>query len=167
MDHILLLWHLGCSMSPVAVLLAVFSEPAARLAVRRSFSPEVIKAILRRENDLRLSEETLANFSCCSTPDGWLDVVDKLQRRIASEFGLSEQVGLDAMRLADKLLPDDPEVTEISLYRKYNRCRDGDLREGDHAPDVPLHLVADGKRTALHSLLNECTPLVVFVGSYT
>eukprot|EP01050_Picozoa_sp_SAG11_P040465 SAG11_NODE_17605_length_513_cov_2.094203_1_plen_80_part_01 len=40
-----------------------------------------IKAILRRENELRLSPETQRQFRAASgAPDGWLGVVEALQR---------------------------------------------------------------------------------------
>ena len=113
--------------------------------------------------------------------------------QVASEFGLSESVGLAAMRLATQLLPDDPEIVEISLYRKYNRCIDGNLKAGDRAPDakltplLPLSTCLGGKAeaTSLLALLQgdraawwplsslspgndrPQLPLVVFAGSYT
>ena len=80
------------------------------------------------------------------------------------------------MRGAEALLPGDPEVIEISLYRKYNRCVDGDLDVGSLAPDVPLLLVETGcsvnqsarKPKMLHSLLEASPqPLVILAGSYT
>jgi len=122
--------------------------------------------VLRRENELRLSPETLAEFSRCGKGDGRVGVIEALQRRVATEFCLQEHVGLAAMRCADQLLPDDPEVTEISLYRKYNRCRDGDLHIGDRLPDAALHLT-NGEPTTVLALLKEHTPLVVFASSYT
>ncbi len=137
-----------------------------------------IKAILRRENELRLHPQTQRRFAAASRViggDGWLTVVDDLQRQVAIEFGLTEQVGLAAMRDAEALLPGDNEVIEISLYRKFNRCVDGKLSPGDAAPDAKLVAVGDERVTTVHSLL-ECSsgldethrkPLVVLAGSYT
>ena len=87
------------------------------------------------------------------------------------------------------LLPGDPEVREISLYRKFNRCQDGSLRAGHPAPDAPLVWVAveqagrgeetaekrvrgvraTSVRTSVHSLLREAMgrPLVLVAGSYS
>ena len=45
-------------------------------------------------------------------PSGWLSVMERLQRLVAREFGLSEAVGLLAMRRAEDLLPGDSEVSE-------------------------------------------------------
>ena len=67
----------------------------------------------------------------------------------------------------------DPEVKEISLYRKFNRCVDGDLVVGDVAPDAHLLPVGTGvgrgcRATTVHSLLEAAPqPLVLLVGSYT
>jgi hypothetical protein len=115
-----------------------------------------------------------------SWPDGWLDVVEQLQRRVAAEFGLTESVGLDAMRCAEDLLPGDMDIHEISLYRKYNRCVDGPLKVGDSPPDTPLvALVSDDagcvstSTTTLHALLRgrpergSSQPLVLLAGSYS
>jgi len=92
--------------------------------------------------------------------------MERLQRRVAREFGLSEDVGLQVMRNAEALLPGDPEVREISLYRKYNRCRDGPLQVGDAAPNVHLHRL-DGTELKLHELMQGSRKLVVIAGSYT
>ena len=88
-------------------------------------------------------------------------MVEALQRHVAAEFGLPEAVGLAAMRAADQLLPGDPEVSELSLYRKFNRCIDGNLNTGDLAPDaalIPLQpprppREPGAEATSLHALL--------------
>ena len=45
------------------------------------------------------------------------------------------------VQIAESLLKEATSVVEahnISLYRKYNRLRDGDLALGSHAPNIPL-----------------------------
>lgn len=152
-----------------------------------------IKAILQRENELRLAPETQRKFrNVSSRPDGWLRVVEELQRQVANEFRLPHQVALTAMRQAESLVPQQQwnEIKELSLYRKYNRCVDGSLKVGDAPPNTTLISAAaaspssphntDGaaggpvhKRsiTTLHALLRDAScrsaPLVVFAGSYT
>ena len=127
-----------------------------------------IKDILRRENDLRLSHETQQEFQAASKPDDWIQVVERLQRRVCLEFGLSEQVGLNAMRRAESLLPGDQDVNEISLYRKYNRCRDGTLQVSDTPPNLNLWHFDSQQSVCLQDVLLS-TPkwTVVFAGSYT
>lgn len=95
-------------------------------------------------------------------------MVEGLQRAVCREFGLSELVGLSAMRNAQALLPGDDEVNQISLYRKYNRCRNGDLQQGDPPPNAPLIRVSDGAKNSVAAILAKSTlPQVFFVGSYT
>jgi len=51
-------------------------------------SKEEILAILRRENELRLAPETQQRFKDAShKPDGWITVVEELQREVAKNFG--------------------------------------------------------------------------------
>lgn len=149
-----------------------------------------IFAILRRENELRLSADTQERFRAVSSkPDGWLKVVEELQRQVADEWNLSHDVAFRIMREAE-ILPaiasnrDDLErVRNISLYRKYNRCVDGKLQVGDVPPDVTLVHSSTGKNVTLHSIIcghetgfsvgsnsnqmPSAAPLVIFAGSYT
>jgi len=60
---------------------------------------------------------------------------------------------------------------EIAFWVKYNRARQGALRAGDIAPDVPLCRAQDGRETTLlalqtMSVLGEVSkPCVVIAGS--
>jgi len=156
-----------------------------------------IFAILTRENELRLAAETQKRFRAVSSrPDGWLKVVEELQRQVADEWNLSHDVAFRIMRGAETLpaiasnREDLERVRNISLYRKYNRCVDGMLRVGDMPPDATLVHGSTGKNVALHSIIcgHESSPgsllgglnpnsissqmplvlpLVIFAGSYT
>ena len=147
--------------------------------------------MLQRENDLRLSSKTQHAFKSAAAAarrnqnseytggSAWLEVVEDLQRQVATEFGLSEKVGLDALRNAESILRNNPQdlidVKKISLYRKYNRCRDGNLSVGDFSPNAPLVRVCvdddrqDYTNASVHGLLSLSPkmPLVLLVGSYT
>lgn len=69
------------------------------------------------------------------------------------------------------------DLKEIGIQFKYNRCWEGSLRNGDDAPDVPLHPVlfnADGAAcpgapVTLHELVRATPsqPLCVIAGSYS
>jgi hypothetical protein len=149
-----------------------FGLYAAPAAIPDGMIPRAvfIKRVLARENQLRLCPETQAEFrKARDTESGWLGVVEQLQRRVAREFGLDEEQGLAMMRSAEALLPGDPDVVELSHYRKYNRCRDGPLRVGDSPPDTALHSVADARTVQLRDLLESLpTKLTVLLaGSYT
>jgi hypothetical protein len=104
-------------------------------------SVKLIKEMLRRENELRLSEQTLSRFKV-EGHEMYVPITEAIQSQVCLEFGLSEEVGLTALRCADRLMPtseDLAEIKEISFYRKYNRMRDGDVKEGDRVPSICFH----------------------------
>ena len=92
-----------------------------------------------------------------------------LQRRVAAEFGLPEEIGLLIMREANSLLPGDDEVNQISLYRKFNRCTDGTLSVRDAAPNVLIHELHTGEGVLFHDILALSNKglMVMFAGSYS
>ena len=123
--------------------------------------------MLKRENDLRLCAATQRRFKAVnSRPDGWLKVVEELQRQVAQEFKLPEAMGLYYLRHAETFLPWE-EIKELSLYRKFNRCRDGSLQVGDRPPSVTLNRSGDLKPIELRSRLDPKRPTVLLAGSYT
>jgi hypothetical protein len=93
-----------------------------------------VKAMLAREDALRLSAETAAAFRAWRRAgrgeEGMSAVVEAVQRRVACEFGVSHAVGLEALQCAEALLgpPHRDHVVALSLYRRHNRCVDGDLQ---------------------------------------
>ena len=101
--------------------------------------------------------------SCTSRRCSAVPLYQLLRSRLLS------QVGLDAMRCAESLLPDDPEVIEISLYRKYNRCMNGPLNERDVAPNPTLHDFPAANNVYLHDVLTQSSKqrVVMFAGSYS
>lgn len=139
---------------------------------------ETLKAMLRRENDLRISPETQKQYKDLGH-EGYVPVTNALQEKVAKEFGLSIDKGVELLRCAETLVETDPQalniVKELSLYRKYNRCIDGDVKVGMSAPNLPpLHLLAI--QYPLFDVLNSWKdsfqvvgprPLVLLAGSYS
>lgn len=109
---------------------------------------ETLKAMLRREDELRLCPETLHQYA--TQGDGsYVPITTALQGQVGREFGLSEELGTMLLRCADSFARSDSEHAEIvslSLYRRHNRCVDGNLREGQRAPALkrPVHLLDEG-----------------------
>ena len=56
-------------------------------------------------------------------------------------------------------------MKEIPLYVKYNRARDGNLKEGDIAPNVPTFTLDGKPRQLLDGA--EAKPVVIVGGSYS
>lgn len=94
--------------------------------------------MLRRENELRLSSETLTRFQR-EGHESYVPITEEIQLQVCQEFNLPEEIGLTALQCANVLMPteqDRKEIQEISFYRKYNRMRDGEVSEGDRIPEI-------------------------------
>jgi hypothetical protein len=137
-------------------------------------TPSEVFAMLKFEDELRLSKETQDEFKRWRLEgkgeEGMSVVVEDIQRRVAREFGLSEEVGMEALRCAETLLgPEHRDtVVKLSLYRRHNRCVDGSLRVGDLAPLHPLlhpvSLVAQNLASSLR--VDMCDPPAVCIGDF-
>ena len=126
---------------------------------------ETLRAMLSRENELRLSAETQELYRAVEAGENdlyesWMEVTESLQERVVAEFfppakdapppgaaasGSSGDEGaslqerrhdaLFQMRSAALRHPD------LALYVRHNRSRRGDIAAGDQAPNVPLQHV--------------------------
>lgn len=118
---------------------------------------ELIKAMLEREEELRLSHETM-DLIRMEGPDNYGNIMHRIQLQVAHEFGYvdDEKVGLDFIRCAETILKSRPDlvaiVKETSYYRKFNRCMDGSIVVGGVAPKLPK----------LHAFNDELTPVDIF-----
>ena len=94
----------------------------------------VIVAMLKRENELRQSEKVQHRFAVAemSGSSDWIQVASEVQKEVLVEFDIEPtEDALFAYRNAAN-------SHDISLYVKYNRAREGDLKVGMYAPDVSL-----------------------------
>merc|ERR1719379_1719711 len=90
--------------------------------------------MLHRENKLRTSEAVQKRFARAERSEStdWLDVATEVQKELLEEFHITPtDKMLHAYRVAAN-------KHGISLYVKYNRAREGTLKVGKKAPDVPL-----------------------------
>lgn len=130
--------------------------------------------MLRREDALRLSEHTLRQYKRGSAED-YVRITEALQAQTAAEFGLSAEVGSMLLRRADSFARSEAEraeIVQLSLYRRHNRCVDGDLQVGDAAPSLLLQPLPRAGAdlpppVAMPPAAPSATPLVVFAGSYS
>ena len=122
--------------------------------------------MLIRENELRLSAEYQQRYAEAenSSSSSWLDVTDQLQRQVIEEFQLDEEMeqALFSLRCATQIYPD---LKDIPLYVQHNRARNGDLQEGQLAPNVPI-VQMNGEEGQLFDGLNS-RPTVLISGSYS
>jgi len=120
--------------------------------------------MLRRENELRISPETQKKYAESEklSVNDWMGVTLELQRNLVREFGyvgdLKEEYGLQILRAAQTLYPNDPEIMNSVLYLKYNRARQGPLVAGEPAPDIPLATLDNDPVTLFHNPFVKSNP---------
>jgi len=106
---------------------------------------ESLIAMLTRERNIRLSSETQDEIDRIMSTRGVYGAAklsEKIQIHVVQEFGFTGSKikdGLNFLRSAQSLYPNDPEISDIAYYIKYNRSYQGSLREGDDIPDIQLY----------------------------
>lgn len=102
---------------------------------------ETVRSMLCREDELRKCVKVQEQLKAWGE-SSYVDVMCSVQAQVAEEFGFSVNAGCTLLQCAEDLFPQHiDEIKELSLYRKYNRCVDGDVKEGDPIPRLvrPLH----------------------------
>jgi len=144
--------------------------PAPVQAVPEScLSVELLKKMVLRENELRLSPQWQLKFQSAELRHNtdWLECVAALQLQVAREFGLSDVVaGAHALRTARYIHPDERLFHEVPIYVKYNRARSGSLRVGDEVESVPVVRLG-GEVVSLWDMGGDEEPLVIIGGSHS
>tara|TARA_B100000683_G_scaffold265887_1_gene297461 strand:- start:155 stop:613 length:459 start_codon:yes stop_codon:yes gene_type:complete len=134
-----------------------------------------LKALLRAEEEARLSEETQATYGQVESEGGdkdWLCVTEELQRRVVLDAGVPTDrlaAAVHLMQQASSLFPDDADLhgpRAISLYVRHQRAERGSIRPGDVAPDLPLYHL-DGTTTTVHDVCKGATRTLFVSGSFT
>lgn len=134
---------------------------------------EFLKNMLRRENELRLSDETQKKYMEAEKKSeaDWINVTLELQRQVVREFGIRNiDRGVHAIQSAySRYGATDSDFFEIPLYVRYNRARQGDLKEGEPAVNISklFHVDDITKTSNLFDFAKPAVPLVVLAGSYT
>jgi len=127
--------------------------------------------MLRRDDELRLSEEVQARYSLDDSCSWKLKVTEDVQRQVVKEAGFEHDVkgGLELLRSATALFPDDKELRQAAHYLRNNIVAPCPVAIGDAVPDVLLY---DSQTGIPIQLLDACggltdTPTVLFASSYT
>jgi hypothetical protein len=126
-----------------------------------------LKAMIRREAELRLSEEAQQVMDeLRHDEDEVTRFTEALQLEVVREFGYND---LNILQSAQSRFPDDPDIRN-TFYVKFNRCSDSGLAVGQALPDVPLSWL-DGKEMKLAEFYSKDEgfaaprPLVIVAGS--
>jgi hypothetical protein len=95
---------------------------------------ETLKAILRRENELRTCDETQEKYAqehLKSAFSGWLDVTELLQRQVCREFGFGERKDtkelVQGQAYNENPIPSDIESKDLAAYL-HAECEDAVLQ---------------------------------------
>lgn len=176
---------------------AVGAAPHAPAALHDDL--RVLKLALQREEQFRFSEVWQARFAAAEgrLDMDWLDVVAVLQEQVVREvlscgptcLSVSSstscgkpppseedmRIALIALRTSATRYPDDPELKQISVYRRYNIARHGSLRAHDALPDCRLvdasGTESGGTPVSLHEWIHHSVPpgqpLLIIAGSWT
>jgi hypothetical protein len=132
------------------------------------FTEEEFAALLQREQALRTNAKTQQAYTEAerSFDTDWMEVTDALQRKILVEAGVSEQEIETALADFRAAPYHYPALKQIPIYHRYQRSRQGPLKEGDPIPanlnliDLTSHCSVDFTAMASSGL-----PVVVLAGS--
>lgn len=161
-------------------------QPAvAKSSSDQHLSRDVLRRMLERENELRLSDEVQAMYAAVERDESehdWIEVTENLQRELLREFSIPLELEVEALRTLRKAAREDPELCEIPLYsvKRFQRARRGDLQAQDAVVDCSM-MRLDGATTTLLSELmahgaagssqqgEVCggMPLLIAAGSYS
>eukprot|EP00658_Telonema_sp_P-2_P047448 TRINITY_DN36097_c0_g1_i1.p1 TRINITY_DN36097_c0_g1~~TRINITY_DN36097_c0_g1_i1.p1 ORF type:complete len:245 (-),score=76.11 TRINITY_DN36097_c0_g1_i1:756-1394(-) len=142
------------------------------LAVLQKLSKPEVRAILFdllvRENELRLSPNVQRGFGQIGEAKPAFDeFVTMLQAHVCREFGVDPSVGVELIRCAVSLFPDDKELHETAHYIKFNRCKRGILRHGDRVADCKVLSMDGTQELRLNDLIPSDRPVVLMGASHT
>lgn len=155
----------------------LLQEPKTEGYVSRIvLTPLLVLALLRREEELRLSDETQQKYSKGKTLQDFTEITSAVQEQVAKEFGLggderSLREAVDAMRSAEVRFPEHRKaIINASHYRRFNRAGQSKYPAGSEVPELPLRSPAapSSVKSLLELAMEEPSKaLVVVLGSYT
>eukprot|EP01129_Flabellula_baltica_P014939 TRINITY_DN7324_c0_g1_i1.p1 TRINITY_DN7324_c0_g1~~TRINITY_DN7324_c0_g1_i1.p1 ORF type:complete len:246 (+),score=36.32 TRINITY_DN7324_c0_g1_i1:111-848(+) len=141
---------------------------------------ELVKEMLRYENALRLSAETIREYEKSQDSDWKTVVTEGIQKNVVnsfmsvSKFYKTEEEGIMFLRSAVGNFPDHiEELMECANYVKYTQfCVRGPLRVGDRLgeaipEDLGVYHIDTFDKHTLKDLLTDDVPNVILSSSYT
>jgi hypothetical protein len=137
---------------------------------------EILKLVVQREEQLRLSDEYQQQFKEIEgrLDIDWIDIVEQdIQVRVIKEF-MGEflpdcilKEALFTLRSASTIYPEEPIFQNVH-YVKFNRARLGSFRKGDSLKDVsPLWITPQHSTTLFDKLSTNSKPTILFASSLT
>lgn len=128
---------------------------------------EILIDMLRREEELRLCPEVQLNFGKIGEAhEDFNSFVTMLQEHVSLEFKVDPKVGVELIRSAVSLFPEDEELKSVPHYVRHNRCKAGNITAGNPPPDCDV-VDLDGNAQRLSDLLAKDRPVVLLGASHT
>lgn len=127
--------------------------------------------MLKRDDELRLGAATQRLYSRCDeATDEKVKITEAVQRQVAREFGFAANMaeGLEVMRCATAMFPDDAEVRNSAHYLRHNIHTPCPIALGSVIPDIHIRLQSNGEAHSLHALCTKFNgPTLLLAGSIT
>jgi len=145
---------------------------------KNKFDFEILKKMLQRENEIRLSDEIQMQYEEMDMMDDekYVEITDQVQKKVLNEFGFEgNEKERECYRTALEMYPQQKEeLKQLVFYYKYNRSRDGELKVGDTVPlsSVVVTCLAGHTEYPLSSFFtptdgSTALPVVICAGSIT
>jgi len=123
--------------------------------------------VLKREDELRLHQKVQGCYQQIGDDETALSrFTEQLQVHVCREFNLDPKVGIELIRSAISLYPQDEEIRNIPHYVRHNRCVEGVLHDGDIPPNCRVAQL-DGTECSLLNLIDIQRPVVILAASHT
>ena len=116
---------------------------------KKASREKALVEMLRREDELRRSSEYQKEMEAAEESAGteWMDVVGRIQDRVVAEANEDDKP--EPIYTVEELREAASRHPHIAHWVKFNRARQGDLKEGDEAPDVAMRNLDESKTTLL------------------
>jgi hypothetical protein len=120
---------------------------------------ETLIKILKREDILRFSDEVQQQYTMAGENLKQIEsVTADLQKKALAEFGFTDPEALIALHNVRFYYQNDPEINQLTVYMRKDRCIAGKLYNGCNAPNTTLFSL-NGKKTTLFDYKNSIDPL--------
>lgn len=127
----------------------------------------ILIQLLQREDEVRLAAATQHIYRSIGDSETQLPrFTEELQIQVCQELHVDPKIGVQLIRSAVALYPEDEEIKGIPHYVRFNRCKEGVLCIGDTIPDCSV-VQLDGSRCNLLSLIDIERPAVILAASHT
>lgn len=145
----------------------VYTMPALQKLNKQQIR-SILVDVLRREEELRLSPPCQKAFGKIGEKQEKFNIfTTRLQSQCSLEFLVDPVVGVELIRSAVSLFPEDEEIRTIPHYVRHNRCKAGHLQIGDPVAAANLTDMLGLQALQLTDLIQTDRPVVLLGASHS